>query len=698
MSVVSAVVILMLAAAGIALWRKYQRLSGDFERLRQTSNRQDDVLRVLAARMSRLEGGEPAAHPPPAPLSATVESPMPDQTRAPIPEHPAAPERLDDWETVVGTSWLNRIGALVLVIGIALFLGYSLTQLGPGGKVAIGFAVGLSMLAGGLAIEQKDRYRNFAPSLIAGGWAVSYFTGYALHGIEAARLIANPATGAAILLAISAAMIFHALRYRSEAATGLAFLFAFVSLNVTALTAFSVLATAVLAASLLFLASRFDWMRLAVAGTLLTYMTFVLRYDVSIYWRSGWQNGQAILWVYWVLFEGFDLIDLWRRGRRPGIAQTVFLLNAAGFTGASILHHLNVSSNDWARLYATAAIAYLVSSFIRARLVSAMREGADACSRRGYEASSGAAAALMAAALIQRYTGLQMPLALLMEGELVVLAGAYLRNGWIQLFGGSVLLLAFGRVMFVNTLVSTETQIATLRVHSWSPLALLMASVFTANRLLSAGGVLYGAAASILIAAVIEAEAEHHWTTAVWAVLSIAVLMPGVYWNKIDLRVQAYVGVLATFIRAVVVNLSAADSMQAMAPVAVTAALFYSAQALVRPASYDGKEAYAAPYASVMGTSLLTLLLFDAVQGRLLTVALGFEGAALLVAGFTWRERVLRVSGLVLFMLCIAKLFVYDLRELDTLSRILSFVVLGVMLLAASWVYTRFREKIRRLL
>jgi uncharacterized membrane protein len=92
------------------------------------------------------------------------------------------------------------------------------------------------------------------------------------------------------------------------------------------------------------------------------------------------------------------------------------------------------------------------------------------------------------------------------------------------------------------------------------------------------------------------------------------------------------------------------------------------------------------------------LLLFDAVQGRLLTVALGFEGAALLVAGFAARVRILRLSGLIVFLLCIAKLFVYDLRELDTISRILSFVVLGVMLLGASWVYTRFREKIRRLL
>jgi uncharacterized membrane protein len=46
----------------------------------------------------------------------------------------------------------------------------------------------------------------------------------------------------------------------------------------------------------------------------------------------------------------------------------------------------------------------------------------------------------------------------------------------------------------------------------------------------------------------------------------------------------------------------------------------------------------------------------------------------------------------------VGKLFVYDLRELDTVSRILSFIVLGVMLMAASWLYTRFRDKLSRLL
>jgi uncharacterized membrane protein len=49
-----------------------------------------------------------------------------------------------------------------------------------------------------------------------------------------------------------------------------------------------------------------------------------------------------------------------------------------------------------------------------------------------------------------------------------------------------------------------------------------------------------------------------------------------------------------------------------------------------------------------------------------------------------------------LLLFCISKLFVYDLRHLETVYRILSFVALGVILLGVSAIYTRFRESIRR--
>jgi uncharacterized membrane protein len=67
----------------------------------------------------------------------------------------------------------------------------------------------------------------------------------------------------------------------------------------------------------------------------------------------------------------------------------------------------------------------------------------------------------------------------------------------------------------------------------------------------------------------------------------------------------------------------------------------------------------------------------------------------LLLAGFPLRERALRLQGLALLLLCILKLFIYDLRNPETLYRILSFITLGLILLGVSWVYTRFRDRLK---
>jgi hypothetical protein len=101
---------------------------------------------------------------------------------------------------------------------------------------------------------------------------------------------------------------------------------------------------------------------------------------------------------------------------------------------------------------------------------------------------------------------------------------------------------------------------------------------------------------------------------------------------------------------------------------------------------------------SILGSLLLAIVLFGKVSGGLLTVAWGLQGVALLAAGFPLNERVLRLQGLVLLLFCILKLFLFDLRNLETVYRILSFVALGVILLAVSWVYTRYREHLKRLL
>jgi uncharacterized membrane protein len=65
-------------------------------------------------------------------------------------------------------------------------------------------------------------------------------------------------------------------------------------------------------------------------------------------------------------------------------------------------------------------------------------------------------------------------------------------------------------------------------------------------------------------------------------------------------------------------------------------------------------------------------------------------GAALLLAGTSQKNKMLRVASLAIMLFTIAKVFLYDASTLDGLYRVFSFLGLGVSLLALSWFYSRF--------
>ena len=96
-----------------------------------------------------------------------------------------------------------------------------------------------------------------------------------------------------------------------------------------------------------------------------------------------------------------------------------------------------------------------------------------------------------------------------------------------------------------------------------------------------------------------------------------------------------------------------------------------------------------------------SLLIVDVIQGDALErsqtaqVALscfwGVVGLAAIVVGLTRDVRELRFGGLALLGLGVAKLFLYDLSELDELYRVLSFVAVGLLLLGGAYAYQRVR-------
>jgi uncharacterized membrane protein len=68
----------------------------------------------------------------------------------------------------------------------------------------------------------------------------------------------------------------------------------------------------------------------------------------------------------------------------------------------------------------------------------------------------------------------------------------------------------------------------------------------------------------------------------------------------------------------------------------------------------------------------------------------GFAG---IVFGLVRDDRRFRLGGLVLLGVAVAKVFLYDLAALESIYRVLSFIALGLLLLAGAFAYQRMRAQ-----
>ncbi|HBY61322.1 MAG TPA: hypothetical protein DEH78_15990 [Solibacterales bacterium] len=743
--------------------------------MRAKAARLEDQVFRLTARTFELErrlAGDVAPDEPlpqPAVEAAAVEAAAPEaavstpelEIPAP-PEPPAAPPI--DWEALIGGNILNKIGVLVLVIGVALFLAYGVTQLGPGGRVAVGLAVGVSLLAAGVAMERMERYVFWARGLIGGGWAIVYFTTYALHALPAAKIVDDPVMGAALLFLAAAGFVLHSLHYRSEVVTGLAYLAAFLALVFAPRTALSLQASVPLAVSLVWIAGRFEWRWLAAGGLVFTYATFAGAQPPHATW--------PVLWIYWLLFEAYDL----RTPRSP-----LMPLNAAGFLGASmLLWKPDQPGFDW---YLTAAALAQVASALLRWWLRGREETPEQIAEGGFLLPALLGLGLLQYAAAVRFEGPAEALALFFVAELAVLAGAFAGLRILQWIATAALLPSL-YVLFDNMSRPEQFSYFGLTLRVWTPVAILLAAAMFLNRAVAGwqgftylGTVLLMAPIGhelsskreplgwmTLAAVLLQRGYAERWRDFRWAALGCGafaslVLMDSASWRmtlagasiaaaaaaqlaycgarfsaagagtgavvlaafalaralppiwvapawaallfastavavRVERRFAAFGGflfALAVVGRAISENFpdTRAETLVRWETVLLTVILLYAAQVLL------GRGL---PVFTALGTLLLTSLIVDESSGRVLTMALAAEAVGLLIAGFLLRERPLRLSGLALFLFCVLKVFLYDLRELDTMSRILSFVVLGLLLVGASWIYTRFREQIQRYL
>lgn len=74
-----------------------------------------------------------------------------------------------------------------------------------------------------------------------------------------------------------------------------------------------------------------------------------------------------------------------------------------------------------------------------------------------------------------------------------------------------------------------------------------------------------------------------------------------------------------------------------------------------------------------------------------LSVLWGVYAVVLIIMGIAWNKKHLRIAAIVLLGVTLAKLFLYDIADLDTISKTILFVSLGLLMLIVSFLYTKYK-------
>jgi uncharacterized membrane protein len=64
----------------------------------------------------------------------------------------------------------------------------------------------------------------------------------------------------------------------------------------------------------------------------------------------------------------------------------------------------------------------------------------------------------------------------------------------------------------------------------------------------------------------------------------------------------------------------------------------------------------------------------------------------LIVLGIRNKQKPVRMAAIVLFGITLVKLFFYDLADAGTITKTISFISLGVILLLVSFLYNKYKE------
>ncbi|MDD5347848.1 MAG: DUF2339 domain-containing protein [Candidatus Omnitrophica bacterium] len=283
----------------------------------------------------------------------------------------------------------------------------------------------------------------------------------------------------------------------------------------------------------------------------------------------------------------------------------------------------------------------------------------------------------------------------------VFVAGALLKDRVVRWYGLIVMAIAGVRFCFDRYDAPAELQQLAL---TYGPIACAF-SEYAAFRLLNRKGltvageswlsrVLFICAASLgVFAAVVYVQPM--WITLSIALLGLCALVWGARSRETFIRVYSLLVLGLGALR-----FSFIDSYGGMSDVVqwslIAAKLFfaYAAYFVYRALALKGRlgdgEKTLTGAVFYVAAALTVLAVFKYVAGTWVSLSLGVVGVAMFSVGFLVGEKVFRHGGFIIFGLTLARVAFVDLAGLPIIYKIVSFIVIGVLFLGVSFIYTKY--------
>lgn len=561
-------------------------------------------------------------------------------------------------ETEIGLKWLGRIGILALVVGIAFFMKYAFDNdwISEAVRAAIGILSGMVLIYFGDYLRQK--YTTYAATLTGGGIAILYLSIYAAFAYYSLIGQISAFVAMSIITAIGA---FLAIRYERTSLAILSILGGFLTplLLSTGINNQIGLFSYITILNLGVLAISFyrNWQKLnllGLAATLILYFGWSAKY----YDESQLFPAMAFLTLWFIIYSVAIISHNILSKKKADIFDLLLIIfNALAYFGIS--YYLLISDyGDYVGFFTVLlALIYLIFSYVAYQ--------ANPEDKELVLFLPGLSIFFLTISAPIQFDGFWVTIAWAVEAAILVRAGFILKSYPLRFFSWALLGIVAVRLIFIDNYEAVKT-VNYILIFNERFLTFIVGVIS-----FSAVYYLYAKFESLIGSEESKAKAAALFLLNFLLLWNLSSEVYGYYGNQIKIR---------------------------------NASLVYP-QCGKWEYDYRGSYSQSAScskewkdYTAVQETNLEAIKNIESTENAILAIVWSLYAIILLAFGIREKNRLLRLMGIGLFGITVAKVFLYGFLAMQGIYRIIAFIILGALLLAASFAYNKYREKIKEII